>query len=300
MSAPVRALPPSPDAIAFLRTLNEGVQADTGHEAFPEAVWSALVDPEQDALIAVDSEGSAAAVLYRTDSVQPAHLQLVVGARAGADARAISDAVDGVVTDRSGPNEVVAWIPGSDPTVLAALTDSGFAVDREQFQMRVPLPRAETAEWPTGVTARAFVPHQDEGAWLRVNNRAFQNHPEQGGWIASILERRMAESWFDPAGFLLAWRGPDLLGFCWTKVHSEPELLGEIFVIGVDPDAQGLGLGRALVLAGLDYLAHEQHCPTGVLYVASNNTAAVALYRALGFTTFRTDTAFTLERTRTS
>jgi mycothiol synthase len=300
MSAPVRAIPPSPDAIAFVLALNEGVQAEAGHEAFPEAVWSALADPERKALVSIDSESGAAAVLYRSDSFQPSHLQLGVGARAGADVRVISNTVDAVVTARSCPSEVVAWIPGSDPIVLAALQESGFVVDREQFQMRVPLPVADTAVWPPGVTARAFVPDRDEGAWLRVNNRAFQNHPDQGGWIAEVLDRRMAEPWFDSAGFLLAWRGSDLLGFCWTKVHSEPDPLGEIFVIGVDPDAQGLGLGRALVLSGLEHLAHERHCPTGLLYVASDNSAAVTLYRTLGFTTFRTDTALILERTRNS
>ena len=108
--------------------------------------------------------------------------------------------------------------------------------------------------------------------------------------------RRMAEPWFDPAGFLIAWRGEDLAGFCWTKVHEEPERLGEIFVIGVDPDAQGLGLGRALVIAGLDHLAQVRGCPTGVLYVAAANTPAVTLYESLGFVIARTDTALVLER----
>ena len=62
-------------------------------------------------------------------------------------------------------------------------------------------------------------------------------------------------------------------------------------VLGVDPDAQGLGLGRALVIHGLDHLARERHCETGILYVAADNAAAVGLYQALGFTTKRTDTA---------
>lgn len=300
MSASVRAIPPSPDVVAFVRSLNERVQSATGHAPFPEAVWSALGDPERDALVSMDSKGGVAAVLYPSDSFQRPHFQLVVGARPGADVRSISDTVGAVVAARSGANDVVAWIPGSDPTVLAALTESGFVFDRAQFQMRVPLPLADTAVWPPGVTPRAFVPQRDEEAWLRVNNRAFQDHPDQGGWIAEVLDRRMAEPWFDAAGFLLAWRGPDLVGFCWTKVHSDPDLLGEIFVIGVDPDARGLGLGRALVVGGLEYLAHERHCPTGLLYVASDNTAAVTLYRTLGFTTFRTDTALTLERTRDS
>jgi mycothiol synthase len=157
--------------------------------------------------------------------------------------------------------------------------------------MQIALPVSETARWPDGIGPRAFRPGIDEAAWLRVNNRAFLNHPDQGGWIPDVLARRMAEPWFDPDGFLLAWRADELVGFCWTKVHPGPARVGEIFVIGVDPDAQGLGLGRALVLDGLAYLAHHRGCPTGELYVAASNTAALGLYRAIGFEIVRTDTA---------
>src|SRR3712207_7276788 len=51
---------------------------------------------------------------------------------------------------------------------------------------------------------------RSEEAWLRVNARAFDWHPEQGRMTAADLALREAEEWFDPAGFLMAWRGdPD-------------------------------------------------------------------------------------------
>ena len=110
---------------------------------------------------------------------------------------------------------------------------------------------------------RPFRPGRDEDAWLRVNARAFATHPEQGSWTADDLRLREAEPWFDPDGFLLAWRGdPDdggvLLGFHWTKVHPPgdvgDEAVGEVYVLGVDPGAQGLRLGRALTDLGLAHL----------------------------------------------
>ena len=70
----------------------------------------------------------------------------------------------------------------------------------------------------------------------------------------------MAEPWFDPALFLLASDTEGLAGFNWLKVHDpEPDpALGEIYVIGVDPRAQGTGLGRALAIAGLHAVHRRQ------------------------------------------
>ena len=292
MSPSVVVVSPARADVARLRSIDDAVQDASGHEAFPEAVWAAIADPAQHPVVAIDGDGGAAAIGYASDSFTPAHDQLAVGAQPGVDVARIAATVEAVLHARVADDDMVAWVPGSDLNVMEALTvHGGFTVDRRQFRLHVALPISETARWPDGVSVRPFVPGRDEAAWLRVNNRAFENHPDQGGWIADVLERRMAESWFDPAGFLLASRGGELVGFCWTKVHTEPARQGEIYVIGVDPHAQGLGLGRALAVAGLDHLARERHCGVGILYVAADNPAAVGLYRALGFSTQRTDTA---------
>ena len=292
MSPSVVVVPPARADETRMRAIDHAVQAASGHEAFPEGVWAAIADPARNARVAIDVDGGAATIGYASDSFTPAHDQLAVGAQPGVDVARIAATVDAVVQAQGVDHEIVAWVPGSDPNVMEALTThGGFTIDRRQFQLDIGLPIAETARWPDGVSVRPFIPGRDEAAWLRVNNRAFANHPDQGGWLAEVLERRMAEPWFDPTGFLLAWRADELVGFCWTKVHTEPTRQGEIYVIGVDPEAQGLGLGRALVVAGLDHLARERRCGVGILYVAADNTAAVGLYQALGFTTQRTDTA---------
>ncbi len=168
----------------------------------------------------------------------------------------------------------------------------GFSRGRELLQMRRPLPHPEAPLWPPGTVVRRFVPGRDEDAWLAVNNRAFEGHVEQGGWDRSILAQRQSEPWFDPSGFLLAERGGELAGFCWTKVH--PNGLGEIYVIAVDPGAQGTGLGKALVLGGLANLA-ERGVTTGMLYVDAANEGAVGLYRHLGFEVHHVDRAYVAE-----
>jgi mycothiol synthase len=169
-------------------------------------------------------------------------------------------------------------------------------LERELWQMRIDLPRPEAPRWPPGTHVRAFERGRDEAAWLDVNNRAFADDPDQGGWTPATLAEREAEAWFDPSGFLLAFDDRGLAGFCWTKVHPaapphDPEALGEIYVIGVDPDRQGAGLGRALVIGGLASL-HDRGIRVGMLFVAAGNAPAVALYRALGFRVARVDRAY--------
>ncbi len=156
------------------------------------------------------------------------------------------------------------WVFGADAHSDTMANAGGLAVERELWQMRVPLPLAETINWPDGVEVRTFEPGRDEDAWLTVNNRAFAADPDQGAWTRATLEAREAEPWFDPAGFLLAHDARGLAGFCWTKVHPaappmDPEPLGEIYVIGVDPDHQGIGLGRALTVGGLASLHAAWH-----------------------------------------
>jgi mycothiol synthase len=202
-------------------------------------------------------------------------------------ARTLVDAALGLVAEAGG-GHVHMWVPKPTPASDELAASIGLQRGRELRQLRRPLP---VDERPT-IEVRPFVPGQDEATWLEVNNRAFQWHPEQGGWDLETLRNREAQPWFDPAGFLLHERDGKLAGFCWTKVHPDHDPpLGEIYVVAVDPGFRGLGLGRQLVLAGLDHLA-GRGLTTGMLYVDADNAGAIHLYEDLGFTTDHVDQAY--------
>lgn len=182
------------------------------------------------------------------------------------------------------PGRVEAWSHGGHPAAAALARDLGFERVRDLWVMRRPVMRASgTAAAVDGVEIRTFSPG-DEREILRVNAAAFAAHPEQGAMSASDLAERMAEPWFDPAGLFLAFYSGRLLGFHWTKVHPSGE--GEVYVVGIDPPAQGGGLGKALTRVGLDHLAGR---PVH-LYVESDNAPAIAVYSGLGFTHDAADT----------
>ena len=185
------------------------------------------------------------------------------------------------------------WVPKPTPTHDAIAAAAGLDRGRDLLQLRRSLP-APPPPLPR-LSLRAFRRGEDEEAWLEVNNRAFSWHPEQGGWDLETLRAREREPWFDPEGFLLLEHEGKLEGFCWTKVHAaEDPPLGEIYVIAVDPVAQGSGLGRALVLEGLDHLA-RQGLTVGMLYVDASNTPARRLYDSLGFAIDHVDRAYTTD-----
>jgi len=189
------------------------------------------------------------------------------------------------------------WAHGTREPAQATASALGLVPVRELVQMRRALRDVDEPAPPDGVRIRTYAGTADDAELLRVNNAAFVTHPEQGGWTAADLAERRAEAWFDPDGLFLAFdeQTNTLLGFHWTKVHPGEAGLGEVYVVGVDPSAQGSGLGGLLTAVGIAHLARRlagADEPTVMLYVESDNTAALRTYRRLGFSQYRVDTAY--------
>ncbi|MGO4490860.1 mycothiol synthase [Arthrobacter sp. 2YAF22_2] len=190
-----------------------------------------------------------------------------------------------------------AWSHGNHEAAADLAARYGYAPVRELWKMRLATAASELPDVavPEGISLRSFAPGADEDAWLAVNRAAFAHHPEQGNMSRADLDARMAEPWFDPAGFLLAVdAGGRILGFHWTKVHPQHgghPAIGEVYVVGVAPEAQGTGLGKALTVAGIRYL-QQQGLHAVMLYVDADNIPAVALYRRLGFSRWDVDVMY--------
>jgi mycothiol synthase len=227
-----------------------------------------------------------------TDRLQGASAEVVV--LPAWRRRGIGAALVRRMLDEAAPLTLRLWAHGHHPGAQRMAATLGFTRVRDLWQMRRslrgPLPEMVV---PDGVVLRSFRPGEDDEALLGVNARAFADHPEQGSMSADDLTRRMAEPWFDAGGFIVAERAGAMVGFHWTKVHAggEHEPIGEVYVVGVDPAAQGLGLGRLLTLAGLWHL-RERGLEQVMLYVESDNAAAIAVYERLGFRLWDVDVMY--------
>ncbi|MEU2000660.1 mycothiol synthase [Rhodococcus sp. NPDC019627] len=226
----------------------------------------------------------------------PAMAELAVDPQArgrGIGGRLVAEALD-----EGGPDSRV-WAHGNLPAAQAVARRLELTGARELLQLRRPLEGADLPELvaPQGVTLRAYRGVEDDSEVLRVNAAAFAWHPEQGSWTAREIAERRAEDWFDPAGLFMAFEASDertLLGFHWTKVHpaqGENPAIGEVYVVAIDPSAQGRGLGRFLTLAGLHYL-RDRGIGAVLLYVEGDNAAALHTYERLGFAPFHVDVAY--------
>jgi mycothiol synthase len=279
---------PDPDVAAAVGALADAVSRSEHRDALRELQrealargghgWGGIVarDRRQEGLVGyagVLPEGQGWAIEYVTerDDVAPPLLEAALELIA-----------------ESGGGRVQLWRSVPDERSDRAADAVGLRGRRDLLELRRPLPVGE----PWALPVRPFVPGKDEAAWLHANNRAFAGHPEQGNWDLATVQEREREPWFDTRGFLIYERDGHVAGFCWTKVHREHDPpLGEIYVIGVDPDFGGKGLGRDLVLAGLDHLAGEG-ITIGMLYVDADNAPARRLYDRLGFTVHHIDRAY--------
>jgi mycothiol synthase len=298
----LRALP-APDR-ATLRALLARANAASDHPPLPEpqqlAVSHVAEAPDGEAIVLARQGAELVGVALLSPARDGSTVVHVVVDPMAQPARSARSALEEALLERAveeapGAAPIHFWVMQATAADDDRAAAEGFVPERDLLQMRValPLPAPVVAATRPLVT-RAFVVGRDEETWVETNNRAFAGHPEQGAWTVAELQERMAADWVELDDFLVADDpdGPGLIGACWTKVHRDRSpVLGEIYVIDVDPRHHGQGWGRSLTVAGLTHLA-ARGITVGMLYTDATNVAAAALYRSLGFTLDHIDRSY--------
>jgi mycothiol synthase len=169
----------------------------------------------------------------------------------------------------------------------------GYRQGHPWYLMRTRLQnRVLHTELPAGITVKAFNAGQLERL-VDADNVIFQDHWGAKQRSTSVFRAQMIEARpHDPKLWLLAWSGDELVGECLCHANhfGEPND-GWVSALGVRHEYRGRGLGRALLMLGLQRL-QDRGFDTASLSVDSENSAAVNLYRSLGMDVIRTRLSF--------
>ncbi len=138
--------------------------------------------------------------------------------------------------------------------------------------------------WPGGVTVRAF----DGSAemleqWSTAYNASFfANWRYRPGTLADCL-RLTEEPGFHPDNVMIAFAGGEPAGLVRVAWDEESGgMAGSVEIVGVIPAQRSRGLGRALLLAGLQRLGSRK-CRCFRLVVDAESPVAPSLYQSEGF-----------------
>ena len=172
--------------------------------------------------------------------------------------------------------------PEDDTGCAEALRRMGFTQVRRHVILRWAGASVPAPALPPGIVARRFRAG-DAAALTEAQNAAFGG---QWGFSPNTVEQiaySVGMSRTTPQGVALLMSGDDVAAYCLTMTAGGPsERVGSILMLGAHPRCQGLGLGRAALLAGMRLLL-ERGARTIELTVDAENGAARRLYQSVGF-----------------
>ncbi len=126
------------------------------------------------------------------------------------------------------------------------------------------------------------ITHADQAVLAALHDQAFPQSWLSPAELSSTLDEThqvlVAEHQGQPAGYIRLSQHVSL---------SE----GTVDYVAVDPNYRGLGLGRQLLLAGLDWIFNQRNLQTAFLNVSDDNANARNLYKSAGFSLYQSGVA---------
>lgn len=167
-------------------------------------------------------------------------------------------------------------------TAKRFLTRMGFTFVRRFLELRLDLTEMVLPEISKIASRCRPLQPSEEGRLTQLQNRSFAG---TWGFNPNTIEEityRINLPNSSPDDIFLIFDSDKPVGYCWTRTESWKKTVGRIYMLGVDPDYRGRGLGRQLLLAGLSCLKSKS-LRVAVLTVDSENKAARVLYKSVGF-----------------
>lgn len=173
---------------------------------------------------------------------------------------------------------------------IALLESCGFTADRYFFSMQrsltEPLPEPQ---FPAGFTLRQLQGEQDIEAWVDMFNQTFIDHWNHHDLTVDRRKYWLSNPQYKPELDLIAI-APDgtFAAFCFCHIHPEHNARsgrneGWVADLGVRRGFRKMGLGRAMLLAGMQRLKAAGFDTARLIVDAENRSGALRLYESVGF-----------------
>ncbi|NJK77116.1 MAG: GNAT family N-acetyltransferase [Microcoleus sp. SU_5_6] len=204
-----------------------------------------------------------------------------------------------IAKERGTPVKLRSYVRAEDGDRISLLVNSGFQADRYFFRMArslsEPIPKPQ---FPEGFWLRQVSCEQDATAWVEMFNQSFIDHwnhhdltVEEFNYYSNLPNYRN-----DLDAIAVAADGT-FAAFCYCEINPEENDRtgrneGWIGVLGTRRGFRKIGLGRAMLLAGLQRLK-AAGVDTAILGVdAENPSGALRLYESTGFRKIRNSISY--------
>jgi mycothiol synthase len=192
-----------------------------------------------------------------------------------------------------------SWARAEDGDRISLLTSSGFKADRYFFRMArelsEPIPEPQ---FPEGFWMRQFPGEQDAEAWVEMFNQSFIDHWNHHDLTIEKFKYDLAKpDYRNDLNLIAVADDGTFVAFCYCQISAEKcdrtgRNEGWIASLGTRRGFRKIGLGRAMLLAGLHRLK-AAGVETAILGVdAENQSGAMRLYESVGFHNIRNSISY--------
>ncbi len=204
--------------------------------------------------------------------------------------------------ERGQPAELRSASRSDKAERLALLEAHGLKVVRYFLRMTRPLDQPiPEPDFPDGFTLRYLAGTEEAEAWVESFNQSFIDHYNHHDMPVDKRTHWMAEANYKAERDLIAVAADGTFAaFCWCSINPDENRRngrneGWIGILGTRRGYRKLGLGRAMLLAGLHRLKADG-VETALLGVdADSPTGALRLYESCGFQTRHTFVSYMKE-----
>jgi len=190
-------------------------------------------------------------------------------------------------TKEMGIKAIQIDIPKTNVTARSLLSRSGFKFIRRFLELKLDFYNIRMPDVKHSAFKNRRLRPGEENKLTEIQNLSFIGTWGYNPNTTEEIIYRINMSDCSPEDVIVAYKEDKFVGYCWTTINTEENIAkgekkGKVHMMGVDPDYQNRGIGKQILLAGLNHLLNKG-IETVELTADNENQAALSLYESIGF-----------------